>query len=89
MKSYLYAAALAAVVATPTMAAEQLTDNQIYDESLQGALQSDFNRIALSRTQAQIVAPSPDEMAEINQKLTVIANQIRRIEERLSAIRTR
>jgi hypothetical protein len=29
MKSYLYAAALVAVVATPTMAAEQLTDNQM------------------------------------------------------------
>jgi hypothetical protein len=29
MNSYLYAAALAAVVATPTMAAEQLADNQM------------------------------------------------------------
>ena len=29
MKSYLYAAALAAVVATPAIAAEQLTDNQM------------------------------------------------------------
>lgn len=63
--------------------------DQVYDESLQGALQSDVNRIALSHTQAQVVSPSLDEMAKINQQLTAMANQIRLIDERLSLIRTR
>lgn len=63
--------------------------DQIYDESLRGALQSDVNKIALSHTQAQIVSPSPDEIAKINQQFTAMANQIRLIEERLSVIRTR
>jgi hypothetical protein len=60
--------------------------DQVYDKSLQDALQSDVNRI----TQVtQIVSPSPDEMTKLNQKLTAIADQNRLIEERLSAIRTR
>ena len=64
--------------------------DQVYDKSLQGALQSDVDRIALSHTQVtQIVSPSPDEMAKLNQKLTAILDQNRLIEERLSAIRTR
>ena len=47
--------------------------DQVYDESLQGALQSDVNRIALSHTQAQIISPPPYEIAKINQQLTAMA----------------
>jgi hypothetical protein len=62
--------------------------DQVYDESLRSALQSDVDRIALSQV-TQIVSPSPYEISKLNQQLSAIADRTRLIEERLSAIRTR
>lgn len=73
MKSYLYSAGLVAVVATPTMAAEQLTDNQM-DQITAGWMLSAPQAAAhmmpgmttsgAAKTQAQLApAASPPEIA--------------------------